>query len=757
MMWRAALPALAFASAASAAVAEPLILEVRLNGRASGAVVRAEAGPDGLAVPGEQLRALGVKTPSGLEGADGLVLLSRVPGLSYSLRPEEQVLELWATPEALAVRVVGAEAAPYVEPDPMAWGGVLNYAAYGEAPAEGEAGWSASWEARLFGPPGVLTSSWFVQDPGGFDPAGVNGEVRRLDTTFVHDDPRGMTRYLLGDFVSASQSWSRPVRGAGFSIQTDFSLRPELITAPMPSLRGAPSVPSTVDVYIDGLRQLSEPTDGPFEIRQPPVLTGYGQVTMVVTDVLGRETVQTFDFYGSDRLLRGGLTAWSAEGGWLRADYAGPRDRYTDPFGQAAVRYGVNDSLTVEGRVAAADDLVEAGGGAVFKLREWMVVGVGVNLTSGREGQGGLWRVSAERRGRRLSLYGVVAQTFGDFDDLARRAGDPPVELLVQAGAGYGFERFGNLNLNYTRQKYAVEDYGVFNLTWSKPVGRGADIYVTAYASERGVDSSGISVGFTMPLGDRGTGGGRLSSTSASGTTAAVYAQRPPPLDGGVGWRALAEAGEEERLEGEVRLRSSIGEAALGVEVEDEGVSTRAFASGAVVWLAGGGPQLAAAVGQSFVVVDTHEPDVEILHENRMIGRTRGDGRLLIPYVAPFAPTRIGIAPAHLDIALQTEAAEVLARAPRGGAVVVDLPVRRVEVLYLRILTPDGRPAPVGAAVLLNGVPTAVVGYDGLVWLSDAGERPVIEVETEGGRCRAPLSDTVIPGTAPVEVTCHAP
>jgi outer membrane usher protein len=714
-----------------------------------------EQGPGGLEASPQTLLAIGLKRQP--PEAGGRVLLSAIPGLRYALRAADGAVDITADPAVLATQII-SPAPPPVAPDAASWGGLLNYATAVTAPARGAVGYSANLEGRVFGPPGVFSSTWYAQNAAGG--MGGGSGFHSLDTSFIHDDPAHMRQFIFGDFVSGAQTWSRPVRGVGFSLQTDFSLRPELITQPMPQLRGAPAVPSTVDLYIDGLKQLSQPTTGPFQIQQPPVLTGYGQVTMVVTDLTGRQSVQTFAFYGSDSLLKPGLTGYALDAGWLRVDYAGPYDHYTDPFFQATARRGLTDELTIEGRVAAAKSLGEVGAGAVFKAGQVAVVSLALDATTGRAGTGGLWQASVEHRTGPFSIYGQVSHTFGAFEDLAARAGDPPITFSALAGVGFAFRSLGNLNLNYTRQTTAQSDVGVVNVSWNRSISRGANVYVSGYASERGLRSNGISVGIIVPFGHRGVAADQVSSSNNAGAYATAYAEEAPPQRGGWGWRVrgVAGAADVDELEGGIRLQSRLIDGSGDLDVTRQGVSARGYATGSLIWMAGASPRLSSAVGQSFAVVETGHPGIEISQENRTIGRTGADGSLLVPYVGSFAPTRLDIVPATLPFALRAERSEAIVRPPREAGVVVKLPVTANRAMYLHVTRPSGKPFAVGLPVLMGGRQAAVVGYDGMVWIDNAAGQTAIEIADPDGRCIAKLP-VAAPGDAAhaQDVICNAP
>jgi outer membrane usher protein len=105
-------------------------------------------------------------------------------------------------------------------------------------------------------------------------------------------------------------------------LTSDFSLRPDLVTFPLPSVSGVAAVPSTVDVLVNGNRLLSQQVKaGPFQIPQLPVVTGAGTVSMAVTNALGQQVNVELPFYASSSLLKPGLQTFSAAAGLVRNNW----------------------------------------------------------------------------------------------------------------------------------------------------------------------------------------------------------------------------------------------------------------------------------------------------------------------------------------------------------------------------------------------------------------------------------------------------
>ena len=135
-----------------------------------------------------------------------------------------------------------------------------------------------------------------------------NRSLVRLDTAWTRDFPDRMATLHVGDAISTPAPWGRAVRFGGVQYGTNFSTQPTLVRTPLLAAQGEAVVPSTVDVFVNGQQVASESVPpGPFSIDHLPVLTGAGQLQVVVTDALGREQVTVQPYYSGTALLRRGL------------------------------------------------------------------------------------------------------------------------------------------------------------------------------------------------------------------------------------------------------------------------------------------------------------------------------------------------------------------------------------------------------------------------------------------------------------------
>jgi len=353
---------------------QDLYLEVFVNGEPVQMVAAARKDAAGqISMPADQLRGVGILPR--VEDPDGYVPLSALEGVTYRFDEASQSIYFDADNEARVARKVARLQEGDGETPALSLssgiGAVLNYSLLANFTSDevlavpSYQGLSASFDARIFSPYGVLQSNFIATT----SPAETYRSTR-LDTSWSYSSPGRMVTYRAGDLITGGLTWSRPVRLGGFQIQRNFSLRPDLVTMPQPDLGGTAAVPSTVEVYANRIKRFSADVgSGPFEITDVPVTSGPGSVQIVVRDRFGRETVEEVPFYASPRMLAPGLLDFSLEGGFARRDFGLQSDSYDDRFmASGSLRYGLTRRLTLEAHAEGGEDLVSGGAAALFNI-----------------------------------------------------------------------------------------------------------------------------------------------------------------------------------------------------------------------------------------------------------------------------------------------------------------------------------------------------------------------------------------------------
>ena len=744
----------------ASAAERQLLLDVVINEQPTGSVAQFVDHDGDLSATSSELQSIGLATSATDDKAE--VTLSSL-GIKYRLDDAAQRLFITAPDKALIAKELGAsrsvtEAVP-VTPSPF--GVAMNY----DVSATVQGGRSVGaglLDSRIFGQWGVASNSLLATSgtvPG-------QNPVIRLDTTVTHDDPDSLRRYQAGDVITSGLLWTRPVRLGGLQLASNFAMRPDLVTFPVPTVSGSAAVPSTVDVFVNGVQQFSGKVDqGPFAVRQLPVVTGSGDVSVVVRDALGRETVTNLPFYASSSLLAPGLASYGVETGFVRRNYGLSSNDYRDPVGTGTLRYGLTQRLTLETHAEVAQSLGMAGGGGSFSLGQWGVVSAAVAASSTRGKMGMQASASYQRVTKHFSVGASITQASSRYGDVAALAGDPAPRRIVQASLGVPLSSFGNISLAYagvtrsSRFRQPAQFYygaistqssaSIISASYTKSLNSRASFYATAFRDLKG-GSTGVGFGVSIALSDRTFAGGSVDSNKGS-TFGTVYAARAAVQPGDVGGRVSLSQGSQTRqlLEGEYRSQSA--QMTAGVDRFNGQTAARAGAQGSLAWL-DGTLFLAPRIQDSFAVVDTGQPGTTVLYENRPVGRTNGSGKLLLPDLRAYEENRIGVDVADIPVDTAFGATNQMVRPVAGSGVLVRFPFKRSSSARIRLVDTAGHPLPVGSTAQMTGYPSPLpIGHDGETFASELQtENSLTATLPSGGHCAAHFAFKPAPNTVPL-------
>lgn len=737
---------------------QSLHLEVQLNGMPL--PVPAPFVLDG----GRLLAAPAVLQAIGFTGAaapgDAPVDLATLPGVRTRYDAARQRIEIDAPLSLLALPGTRLNMAADAVVPAEATGGtgaLLNYDLH--VSHDGDAMQvTAGGEARVFGiGGGVFSSTGIVRaydSPGDDDagePPGWRVEPVRLDTRWVRAFPDSAVQLTVGDALTGFLDWTRPVRIGGIQVGRNYGLQPYRITTPLPAFLGEATVPSEVELFVNGMRQYTGAVPaGPFQLGSIPGVTGAGTAQVVVTDAYGRVRTIAFPFYSTRALLARGLSDWSLAFGVAREDYGLRSDRYGDGvLGSGHLRVGATDRLTLEAQAEHGDGVSTLGGGGRVLMGRAGVAGLAYARARHDDGDGGLVAMSYQWNDARFHVGVDVQRAHGDYRDIATLADSPAPRRSERAIVG-ATSPFGSVSLTWARLAYAGVSRGgggsappdipgidqrYAGLFWTRGFAGGWSAHAS-FNRDLGLGDDTVSVGLLVPLGPRRqlTAGWQRSGGSAG---AWVEAAQPLPGDRGHGWRAQVRGGD---LRGGLaesswawdRGRASVGAASFGDLTYAYGQG-----SGSLVWM-DGGMFAGQPVADAFALVSTGLPGVPVRLENRPLGRTDADGHLLVTPLQAWQRNRLSIDPLDLPADLAIGDVEQLAVPRDRSGTLVRFDLRKARSAIVVLHGDDGRPLPVGTRVRGPGIDT-VVGHDGETWL-EPGDAPVSLDAGDGGhRCRATL------------------
>ncbi len=773
-----------------------LQLEVWINGYPANVITPFVELPDGrFETARSELEELDLKVP-GAGRPTARVRLDTIPGLEYRYDQATQSIHLTVPDRQRKPKVYeSASATAPVEAARADYGALINYSLYASALQGlssqtqtgkylGFNGVNASLDGRLVMPFGSFTQTGIVGTIPAYGYAAKNGlgdaNGLRLESAFVHVDPGTFMTYRAGDTINGGLSWTQPIRMAGIQAQRNFTARPDIVTQALPSFSGSAAAPSSVDVFVNGVKTYSQQVAaGPFQLSNVPTIGGGGggEARVVVRDASGKEVETKLPFYTAPTLLKPGMYETSLEAGIARYNYGITSNDYgSSPIGSASLRAGITDDVTIEAHAEGGVGLINGGVGAVTNVGSRAILSAALSGSVYDGNTGVQLYGSLDTQVGPVSVHASSSRAMGRYADLAiataRLRPSTPNETLTgtlpasltQLTADFrpsvsrdqltvsmplDFDR-STISASYVRSEPDVGTVSqIVALSYARPFISNSTLFATAFANLDSNHNVGVYIGSSMPLGD--------ASVSASinktgkGVTAAVDASKPLGYEpGDWGWRVREAEGDQSNRSGAISYRSAQARIEAGVQQDDHTVRETAEAAGSIVAM-GGNVYLANTIEDGFAVVNAGTPGVRVLSENRFIGETDASGRLLVPNLRSNQNNNISIDPTGLSINAEVEQSSKLVVPAYRSGVAVDFKVKpqgSSAILVLKQL--NGKFVEVGSGLKIEATnESAVVGYEGQAFVRNLQGSNIAIVTQGNSQCRAsfqfvPQTDTQV-------------
>ncbi|NNC59237.1 MAG: fimbrial biogenesis outer membrane usher protein, partial [Erythrobacter sp.] len=577
----------------------------------------------------------------------------------------------------------------------------------------------------------------------------------------------------VGDFITQTPAGSRAVRMLGLRFGTDFSLRPDLVTQPLPDFVDSVAVPTGLDVLVNDRRVANvDIQPGEFTVRNIPVPVGRSEVGLVVRDALGREVVRTIQFYGSRDLLAPGLSEGAFNIGAIRRRYGLVSNDYGPVAISAMLRKGFSPHFTATVMGEATETVMNFGAAGDAVIGNLGILSATLrasraDLHDSDTLSGAMIKVGFQSVGPDVSYSIEYRDVTAHYADVASANGDAQPPSLLAANISFDLKEFGRLRFAAVEQKQreAGEFAGprrttrLVSANYRRELHRKVDLSLDASYRRDGFGRSGFTIlaGLSISL-----GGSRFGQVSYSRgqdedyVQAGLYAPETGP--GETGYSVTAGTGTVDRLAMSVSHQEQWTRLEAQGEVVGGSAAARVGMRGSVI-AADGQIFASRGMGDTYILVDSGGiEDIEIERENRVAGRTGSGGRLLIDEVPGYNTIKVGINPAELppDV-IASSVEEYVAAAPRSvSRVRLGLTHHVPEIM--RLSDPQRGLFPAGTQVVAMPSGTEyLVGYDGELEINLALRDTELEIrEPSGSICRADLVDRdVKEGSAVPELRCY--
>lgn len=627
------------------------------------------------------------------------------------------------------------EQSKLVKPQPSPLGGFLNYDFFAQKMYQTKTITNAVFNMGIFNHFGIVTNDLLEKD------IGAKTQSIRLNTTWRIDRPNTMQTLRFGDTYSVPGLWGRSVAFAGVQWGRNFGTQPGFITFPLPSANGIASMPSTADVYLNNaLIGKRDVNTGPFEINNIPVITGAGNVQLVVTDVMGRQQLVSVPYYASQEILRPGLHDFSFSAGFVRHNFGIKSNDYREFVATGTDTIGITNGLTAQyhGEFSAKEQAI--GMGTNMLINNYGILTTAIAAShSDRDICGGLALLRFRRQSKRFSYGFGIEATTENFRQLGYSKDNPPPKLQTEAFMGFPISHSSSFNISYIgrdNRNSAAEHFisANYNLTLLHNI----YLSLSGITNIGGVSNKAIFLSLTMNLGTRTT-----ASFNAAGkqndSYAAMQIQRNLPAGTGFGYKVRAQGGRNKNALGGLFYQNKYGRYSAQVAY-DHGTNYQVEATGGIAALQNN-LYLSRRIDDSFAVVDVDDyANIPVYLENHKIGVTNRQGKLLVPDLNAYIINHISINPNELPLSASIPKSKFDVVPYYRSGILLKLPIRDSRGVLLTLKQQNGKNVPAGAIIKVQGRnQTSYVGYSGKAYLVNLSKTNHLLVQWENSSCHATI------------------
>ncbi|BDH45327.1 porin [Salmonella enterica subsp. enterica serovar Choleraesuis] len=749
-----------------------LYLSVVVNGSPVQGLTRINKQGDRLSILAEDASKLNIRTDD-LPNADGYIQLASREGLKYDYDPLSQTLNISASRARLAGDQKlddNPQSANYLHEDQLSTpvkGMAVNYSLFASHDDENQylTGYT---EARTFGiGPGFLSSSFNTKMTDHSTP-GDNTGTRRLMTYWNWENVDKMLSLTVGDSYSSSQSWTRSVRFGGINLAHGYDTQPNVNTSTQDILTDTVTVPSTVDLYVQGIKSSSkEVNPGQFTLNTAPILSGTGSAQVVITDINGQQRVVNLALYGTNQLLSAGLTTWNLNAGWVRQDYSYKSFNYNSDFVTVGdLRHGVSNDLTLETHSEQGANLNNLGAGANYLISPKLgIVHGDVSWGRERSDSGKQWGAGWQWNNRSLNFSLSHIQRDREYRDISAIAENTLATREDSGFVGWSVPVVGTLGASWINRKYPEANTQYAGLSWSKSFSEHL-IVSTSFTQSLSQDrDKTLYVNIDIPLFSSRDNLMLQHNHDSSGSSEQVSlshsleSNRP-----GWGWNASMRNGTNDERHLTVQRRNTWSDMELGMN-KYSGESEYYGSMSGAVGLFMGHLYATRELGDAFVLVDTEGvPDVPVMLEHQPVGKTDSNGRIFLNNLRPYQKNHLNINALNLGLDYRAPYTALEAIPRRNGGALVKFDVYRASGILMTARLSSGQVVPFAAQVQVSdsqgktptrGTDATVVGYDGNIYLEDAPAGGKAHVTWDNGQCTITLPPPQSGATIKRDVICQ--
>ena len=575
-----------------------------------------------------------------------------------------------------------------------------------------------------------------------------NQYLRRVDTTLSIEDIDNLLRFEIGDITANDVYTNSYLRTGGIKISKDFTLRPDIITYPLPDFAGSTALPSTIDIVVKNATVFSRDIKpGAFEIKDIPVISPEGKIRVIIKDVLGREQIVEFPYITSTKLLKENLDEFSVSAGFQRENYLLKDFDYSKFIFTGFYRRGITSHLT-------------AGVSSYFEGNNKGYVGFGTDFVNRLGLFSPKFAVSYDGdESKNGYMYGMDYSKSLKFLNLSfqyQKGSSYFIQPLSTFGRikeqfagriGLPIRYIGNFNLSYIyRDYYEATDNKNLNLTYSKRIMGNLSVTATYNKNKSGSGPAYEVYSFymSMPLGSSHTGYLKYQNNKQTDLYGLEIQKNQDNNTKGIGYSLKANKyNGTNRYEGRFNWNTEYLSTYTDFSYYENELFYRLGVEGSVIYI-DNDFYFRRGVMNSFGIVKIDPPvkDAEVIVNNRPVGRTNKEGTLFVTALAPYHENEVRINPESLDIKTYIKK-NIYSFIPyKYHGYVLKFKSIKTNAVRLKIVLPDGEMIPAGTRFDIDDSKNVgIVGFKGKTYIENisAGKHEIL-IDYGYGKCKLELN-----------------
>lgn len=546
----------------------------------------------------------------------------------------------------------------------------------------------------------------------------------RLNSQFSMDFPDYFTRLVVGDNTSVYNPFMSSFRFAGLNYGTSYTDRPDYVYWNAPILRGSALVPSTIDLYVNGTSIYRQNvTPGDYDLQTGALIQQSGTAQVVVEDVLGNRSVQTFPVYINNQLLKEGLNEYNFSLGKVRYNYDYDSSDYREFFSSVYFRRGMTPQTTLGVNGAYSEDLQNLGFMWTQAISHFALIDMSVTGSQSDSENGYSVAGSVSQSFDRFSLGVSTQYASENFQTLgySEEVSIPKLDSLAYFSV-YKLGFIDSLNFNYIDRRYysdsvnALPDRRLLNIGLSK------NITPRLYFSVSGFKDFGDSADSAI----------YFSLSYNFDLNKSLYLEYNTDNDSRVNYvrNSIEQNGFDyslgvSRTDGKMNYnafglyKTSLGDFSVQHDQQEDDYSTQLGYRGALVWL---NNKLSATkiVDNAFALIKVgNYEDINVFKSLSPIGVTGKDGYFFVHDIIPYVTYDISfdLEQIPIDDKIDVPNQKIIALNQRGYF--LDYPIYHTQQVVVQLVNAQQQQFERGTEVYLNNneAETYPIDKDGLVYL----------------------------------------